>query len=108
TTTILSHTLTHPPSNTPPHEALPICNYVLSGLANGTYTVTPTKTSVTFSPASSTVTINGANVTAVNFTATASSGISIDANKSAEDRKRTRLNSSHGSISYAVFWLMKK
>src|SRR5207245_141984 len=25
-----------------------------------------------------------------------------------EDRKSTRLNSSHGSISYAVFWLKKK
>src|SRR5467141_1932861 len=42
-------------------------NYTLSGLPNGTYTVTPTKTGFTFGPASQTVTVSGANVTAVNF-----------------------------------------
>jgi len=45
-------------------------NYTLSGLANGTYTVTPTKSGCTFSPASSSVTISSANVTGVNFSAT--------------------------------------
>ena len=44
-------------------------NYTLGGLSNGTYTVTPTLAGYTFSPASQSVTINGANVTAVNFTA---------------------------------------
>jgi hypothetical protein len=43
-------------------------NYTLGGLSNGTYTVTPTLSGYTFSPASQSVTINGANVTAVNFT----------------------------------------
>src|SRR5207245_10722605 len=33
---------------------------------------------------------------------------SADINRSCQDRKSTRLNSSHGSISYAVFCLKKK
>jgi uncharacterized protein (TIGR03437 family) len=45
-------------------------NYSFTGLSNGTYTVAPSKSGYSFSPASQTVTINGANVTAVNFTAT--------------------------------------
>jgi hypothetical protein len=48
-------------------------NYVISGLANGTYTVTPSKSGCTFSPATLSVTIAGANVTGNNFTATCSS-----------------------------------
>ena len=46
-------------------------NYTFTGLANGTYTVTPSKTGFTFSPTSLNATVNGANVTGVNFTATA-------------------------------------
>ena len=49
-------------------------NYTISGLANGTYTVTPAKSGCTFSPASSSITVAGANVSAVNFTATCGSG----------------------------------
>ena len=45
-------------------------NYSFAGLANGSYTVTPSKAGFTFSPASTAVTINGANQTA-NFTASA-------------------------------------
>src|SRR5206468_6142320 len=45
-------------------------NYSFSGLANGTYTVTPAKAGYAFSPASQTVTINGANLSGVNFSAT--------------------------------------
>jgi Domain of unknown function (DUF4082)/Bacterial Ig domain len=52
-------------------------NYSFSGLANGTYTVTPTRSGSTFNPASQSVTINGANVTAVNFTAASSQTWSI-------------------------------
>ena len=44
-------------------------NYSFAGLANGTYIVTPTRTGFTFSPAFSTVTINGANPPSTNFTA---------------------------------------
>ena len=46
-------------------------NYTFTGLANGSYTVTPSKTGFTFSPVSSPVTVNGANSSGVNFTATA-------------------------------------
>jgi hypothetical protein len=52
-------------------------NYSVTGLANGTYTVTPSKSGCTFSPASSSVTVNGANVTGVNFTATCSGPITL-------------------------------
>ena len=48
--------------------------YTISGLANGTYTVTPSLSGYTFSPTSTSVTISGANVTGKNFTATASGG----------------------------------
>lgn len=46
-------------------------NYSFAGLSNGTYTITPTSTSLNFAPANASVTINGANMTGVNFTATA-------------------------------------
>ena len=50
-------------------------NYTFAGLANGAYTVTPSKSGYTFSPPSQNVTINGANQVA-GFTAP---GITIDA-----------------------------
>jgi uncharacterized delta-60 repeat protein len=42
-------------------------NYTFQGLTNGSYTVTPGKTDYTFSPAGSAQTVNGTNITAVNF-----------------------------------------
>jgi carboxypeptidase family protein len=45
-------------------------NYAFSGLANGTYMVTPTNCGYSFTPVSQNVTVNGANQTSVNFTAT--------------------------------------
>src|SRR5271170_1834840 len=52
--------------------------FSFSGLANGTYTLTPSRTGYTFSPTSQNVTVNGANVTSgVNFTATANPTYSI-------------------------------
>ncbi|HEY7209270.1 MAG TPA: carboxypeptidase regulatory-like domain-containing protein, partial [Bryobacteraceae bacterium] len=50
-------------------------SYSFSGLVNGTYTVTPSKTGLTFTPSSQNATISGANVSGVNFTA---KGISLD------------------------------
>jgi hypothetical protein len=41
--------------------------FTFSGLANGSYTVTPTKSGHTFTPTSESVTINKGNVTGVNF-----------------------------------------
>jgi hypothetical protein len=46
-------------------------NYTFTGVVNGTYTVTPGSTGFTISPSSQPVTVNGANVTGINFTATA-------------------------------------
>jgi len=43
--------------------------YTFSGLTNGTYILTPSHTGYTFSPASQNATVNGANVTGINFTA---------------------------------------
>jgi outer membrane protein assembly factor BamB len=47
-------------------------NYTLAGLVNGAYTLTPSLSGYTFSPASLSVTIDGADVTGKNFTATTS------------------------------------
>ena len=50
----------------------------VSGLANGSYTFTPSKTSYTFTPANRAVSVSGANVTGQNFTgATAAATYSI-------------------------------
>ena len=52
--------------------------YTLTGLANGTYTLSPSLAGYTFSPSSQSVTVNGANVTGRNFTGTvASSGSTV-------------------------------
>ncbi|PYQ77748.1 MAG: hypothetical protein DMG01_13865 [Acidobacteria bacterium] len=42
-------------------------NYSFSGLANGSYTVTPAKAAFSFTPASQPITINGASAAAINF-----------------------------------------
>jgi beta-glucanase (GH16 family) len=44
--------------------------FSFTGLTNGNYVVTPSLTGYTFTPATQAVTINGANVTGVSFTAT--------------------------------------
>jgi hypothetical protein len=46
-------------------------NYSFTGLANGGYTITPSMTGYTFSPTSIGVTVNNADVSGRNFTATA-------------------------------------
>src|SRR3984893_10122860 len=46
-------------------------NYSFIGLANGVYTVTPSKSGYSFNPPNQTVTISGANISAINFAATA-------------------------------------
>jgi len=46
-------------------------NYTFGGLANGTYAIAPYHTGYTFTPVSQNATVNGANVTGVNFTVTA-------------------------------------
>lgn len=43
-------------------------NYTFSGLANGSYTITPSQSGYVFTVSNQTVTLAGANVTGVNFT----------------------------------------
>jgi hypothetical protein len=42
-------------------------NYTFSGLANGSYTITPSQGGFVFSPSKEAVTVNGANVTGMDF-----------------------------------------
>src|SRR5258707_946018 len=46
-------------------------NYTFAGLANGSYMVTPKHTGYAFAPGNQSATVNGANITGVNFTASA-------------------------------------
>lgn len=45
--------------------------YSFSGLASGSYVVTPSESGYSFTPSTASVTVNGGNVSGVNFTATA-------------------------------------
>lgn len=58
-------------------------SYMFSGLTNGTYTVTPNSSSFTFAPTSQQITVNGANVTAINFSGTAIPTFSVSGNAGA-------------------------
>ena len=49
-------------------------NYSFTGLASGSYTITPSKSGYTFTPASLQTTVSGASVSLIKFTATSSSG----------------------------------
>ena len=52
-------------------------NYTFTGLANGTYVVSPSHAGYTYAPATQAVTVNGANVAGVNFMATSQQTFSI-------------------------------
>ena len=52
-------------------------NYGFSGVANGTYTVTPSSSGIAFTPSSQSVTVNGSPVGGVNFSANTSPGYAI-------------------------------
>ena len=52
-------------------------NYAFAGLTNGTYVVAPSLTGYIYAPATQAVTVNGSNVTGVNFTATSQQTFSI-------------------------------
>ena len=76
-------------------------NFSFSGLPNGTYTTTPSKAGLVFTPSSRQVTVNGANIAGINFTAQASttnSGgtIVIDARTSLNQNTPSTVVSSPG------------
>ena len=55
-------------------------NYTFTGLKNGSYTLTPSKTGCTFTPASRSVTINNSNVSGWSRTGFAGSGANCSVN----------------------------
>jgi hypothetical protein len=55
----------------------PAGNYTFSGLPNGQYTITPNRTGSLFNPSSRTVTLNGNNVTSIDFTSSVSPTFTI-------------------------------
>ncbi len=57
-------------------------NYTFTGLSDGAYAVTPGKSGFAFSPTSQAATVNGANVTGVNFTAAATHSVALSWNAS--------------------------
>jgi len=52
-------------------------NYTFTGLLNGSYTVTPSKTGMTFNPGAQSTSLNGANITGVNFSSFANCPCSL-------------------------------
>lgn len=52
-------------------------NYSFTGLANGAYVVTPSRSGYSFSPTQQTVTVNGANIAKINFAASAQPAVSV-------------------------------
>jgi len=71
-------------------------NYTLAGLANGTYTVTPSLTRYIFTPANQMITVSNANVPNINFTAQAvvqTATLAIDASVSLLNTKAASLTS---------------
>lgn len=71
-------------------------SYIFNGLANGNYTITPSKSGYSFTPTSQTATLNGANAGGLNFTvqpnSTGAGALAIDAKVSVD----------HGSTSTTV------
>jgi hypothetical protein len=55
-------------------------NYTLPNLANGMYTITPSKAGVSFNPHSSEVTVSNGNITGINFVAVSSNNSLVVAN----------------------------
>ena len=52
-------------------------SYIFSGLANGTYTVTPSRSGYIFSPSVQSVSINGSDLSGIDFTASQQSTYSV-------------------------------
>ena len=83
-------------------------NYSFSGLGNGSYTVTPSKTDYTFTPVNHSVTVTGGNVSGKNFKAKtkpgAPTGVTAKAGNASATVKFTAPVSNGGSAitSYSV------
>lgn len=72
----------------------PSGSYAFSGLADGNYTITPSKGGYSFTPANQAVTLHGANSTGINFSAAAAANvISIDAKVSKDQGSSSMVTS---------------
>jgi len=76
--------------------------YSFPGLINGGYTLTPSTTKYTFTPTSKSVTVNGVNATANNFTATSNSGMTNSKFNGAYDVNFTIGTCSHQSFTEII------
>ncbi len=74
-------------------------SYSLAGLANGTYAITPGRTGYTFSPTTQGVTVSGANVTGINFTATVQQAHSVGLSWNASTSSVTGYNVYRSTVS---------
>lgn len=74
-------------------------NYTFSGLANGSYTVTPSRSGYAFSPSSQNATVNGSNLSGINFTASPSTAHSVTATWTASSSAVLGYNVYRGSVS---------
>jgi len=82
-------------------------NFSFSGLANGSYTVTPVKAGYSFNPTSSAQIVNGANISGVAFTATVALALAAPTGitAAAGDGKVTiNWNASAGATFYNIYW----
>jgi Bacterial Ig domain/Carboxypeptidase regulatory-like domain len=73
--------------------------YTFTGLANGAYSVTPSNSGFAFTPASTNVTIGGANKTGVNFTAASNKPHSVTLNWAASTSKVSGYNVYRSTLS---------
>lgn len=74
-------------------------NYMFAGLSKGAYAVTPSKSGFAFSPTSQSATVNGANVSGVNFTAAAQQTHSVALSWSASTSTVAGYNVYRSSVS---------
>jgi hypothetical protein len=79
--------------------------FSFSGLANGSYTVTPTKTGFTINPASQPVSVDNASVTGVNFTAALGLGIDVVAYGDTNSASTTAVTSAFSTTGYSELLL---
>lgn len=83
-------------------------NYIINGLAPGSYTITPSLTGYSFSPTSASETVSGADITGVNFTATntpvATTTFSPAAGTYTSAQTVTFNNTNSGLTGFAMYW----
>jgi hypothetical protein len=78
-------------------------NYSFTGLANGTYAVAPSRTGYTFNPSTQAAAVSGANVTGVNFAATAQTPHSVALTWSGSTSTVSGYNVYRSTVSGAVY-----